>query len=138
MITREAIVAAARGYLGVRYQHQGRNRAGMDCAGLIVCVAHDLGVEVGDVCGYARTPNSDSLRQAVESQAVRVATPRTGDILLMRFDADPQHLAIMTDVGMIHSYAQARRVVEHSIDAGWARRIVAAHQFPGVETCPAA
>lgn len=132
-MTRDEIVAAARSYLGTRYHHQGRNRAGIDCAGLIVCVARDLGVEVGDVAGYARTPDGDSLRRAVEGQAVRVATAQPGDILLMRFDGDPQHLAIMTDYGMIHSYAQARRVVEHRVDAEWAKRIVAAYQFPGVE-----
>jgi cell wall-associated NlpC family hydrolase len=132
-ITRDAIVMAARSYLSTRYHHQGRNRAGMDCAGLIVCVARDLGVDVGDVAGYARVPDGESLRQAVESQAQRVAVYKPGDILLMRFDGDPQHLAIVTDRGMIHSYAQARKVVEHSIDVTWARRVVAAYQFPGVE-----
>jgi cell wall-associated NlpC family hydrolase len=132
-MTRDDIVAAARQYLGIRYHHQGRNRSGMDCAGLIVCVARDLGIALLDQTGYSRVPNGGSLRRAVEGQAVRVATAQPGDILLMRFDGDPQHLAIMTDHGMIHSYAQARRVVEHRIDAEWAKRIVAAYQFPGVE-----
>lgn len=132
MIPRAAITAAARQYLGVRYHHQGRARAGMDCAGLIVCVARDLGIPAQDMVGYGRLPVGDALRQTLDEQAVRVPHYREGDILLIRFHTEPQHLAIVTDKGMIHSYAAARKVVEHRIDSHWASRVVAAYSFPGV------
>jgi cell wall-associated NlpC family hydrolase len=132
-VRRDAILAAARSYLGVRYHHQGRNRAGMDCAGLIVCVARDLGINAGDLTAYARRPDGRTLRNVIEAQAPGTDCYKPGDILLMRFEADPQHLAIVTDHGMIHSYARARMVVEHRMDAVWTARIVAAYQFPGVE-----
>lgn len=133
MTTRQQIIDAARSYLRVPYHHQGRNRAGIDCAGLIVCVARDVGIELQDMGGYPRTPDGKALRSFVEEQGRRVAEYQPGDILLMRFERDPQHLAIVTDRGMIHSYLGAGKVVEHGIDKTWAKRIVAAYAFPGVE-----
>jgi cell wall-associated NlpC family hydrolase len=133
MTTRQQIIDAARSYRGCAYHHQGRNRAGIDCAGLIVCVGRDVGIELRDMGGYPRTPDGKALRSFVEEQASRVTEYQPGDILLMRFERDPQHLAIVTDRGMIHSYLGAGKVTEHGIDATWAKRIVAAYAFPGVE-----
>lgn len=134
MITRQKIIAAARSYRGCRYHHQGRTRAGIDCAGLLVCVARDVGIAVdGDQSGYSRTPDGASLKQALDSFGTPVDAFQPGDFLLMRFDAQPQHIAIVTDVGIIHSYLSARRVVEHGLSDDWRARIVQAYAFPGVE-----
>lgn len=135
MLTREQIVAAARSYIGVRYRHQGRNRLGVDCIGLVVLVGRSCGIEVRDVGGYARRGDGDVLVSQLESQCLRLArgAQQAGDILLLDFGSGPQHIAIMTDAGMVHAYAGARRVVEHRIDEMWAARIVAAYAFRGVE-----
>jgi len=134
MVTRQQIVAAARSYIGCRYHHQGRNRAGIDCAGLLVCVARDVGISTeGDQGGYSRTPDGRSLKQALDAFGTPVDAFQPGDFLLMRFDAQPQHIAIVTDVGIIHSYLSARRVVEHGLSDDWRARIVQAYAFPGVE-----
>jgi cell wall-associated NlpC family hydrolase len=131
---RQKIIAAARSYLGCRYHHQGRTRAGIDCAGLLVCVARDVGISTeSDQMGYSRTPDGMSLKRALDDFGVRVDTFQPGDFLLMRFDAQPQHIAIVTDVGIIHSYLSARRVVEHRLSDDWRARIVQAYAFPGVE-----
>ena len=41
---------------------------------------------------------------------------------------NPQHMAFLTDyentLGMVHSYAPARRVVEHRLDDDWKQRLV--------------
>lgn len=52
-----------------------------------------------------------------------------GDILLMRFAGEPQHIALYTGATLIHSYASIRRVVEHRLDIKWARRIVQAYRI---------
>ncbi len=42
MITGEQIVAAARGYVGTPFKLYGRDKNGIDCLGLIVCVAREV------------------------------------------------------------------------------------------------
>jgi cell wall-associated NlpC family hydrolase len=131
---RQQIINAARSYLGCRYHHQGRNRAGIDCAGLLVCVARDVGISTdGDQMGYSRTPDGMSLKRVLDDFGTAVDTFQPGDFLLMRFDSQPQHIAIVTDKGIIHSYLSARRVVEHRLSEDWRARIVQAYAFPGVE-----
>ncbi len=45
---------------------------------------------------------------------------------------EPQHLGIVSDIGVIHSYAKARAVVEHALDPLWRSRIRGAYRFRGV------
>lgn len=130
-----AFVAAARRYLGVRWLHQGRNRQhGLDCAGLIVAAMDDLRKPVVDLPAYGREPWRDGLRRAVEATfgPPLAREPQPGDVLLMRFATEPQHLAIVGDyvhggLSLIHSYADVRKVVEHRLDDAWRARIVAVY-----------
>lgn len=119
------VVQAARAFLGAPYHHQGRSAYGMDCAGLIVAAYAALGITLIDLPAYGREPWRDGLRRCVEDnfqRADREVEP--GDILLLRVRREPQHLAIVTDRGMIHSYASVGKVVETSLDAFWRDRIV--------------
>lgn len=129
---RAKIIATARTYLGVPWHHQGRNRAGMDCAGLIVKVAQDLNLTHFDTRGYSRIPDGVKLRGYLEKETVRVTNGQPGDIMLIRFARYPQHLAIISDVGMIHTYEQIGYVVEHRIDERWASRVLFTYAYPGV------
>lgn len=138
-VTGAEVVAAARGWLGTPFCHQGRLiGVGVDCVGLVIGVARSLGLSDFDVTGYARRPDSDMLEtQARElMQPIPIAAARPGDVLLIAIDGRAQHLAIRSelagDPAMIHAYAPMRRVVEHRIDAGWAARIRAAFRLPGV------
>jgi cell wall-associated NlpC family hydrolase len=139
-VSRDQIVVAARGWLGTPFHHQGRVKgAGVDCAGVIVEVARELGVGDVDVRGYGHRPDSRELEQLCREHMTPVALQdaAAGDVLLIMIDGAPQHLAFQTAIGgergMLHSYAPARRVVEHRIDQHWADRIVAAFELPGVE-----
>jgi len=133
VIERADIVACARGYLGVPWLHQGRTRLGLDCAGLIIIVAHELALSDFDVNGYGVEPQGHVMRSLLETHAERVSEPKLGDILLLRFTRLPQHLAIVTDYGMIHTHRAVGRVVEHAFDRTWAARMVDAFAFPKVE-----
>ena len=131
MIGAADIVTCARAYLGVPWVHQGRSRAGLDCGGLIVRVAQDLGLSAFDVGAYGRQPDGKSLRRYLWAFGARpLAELAPGAILLMRFVRFPQHLAIATERGMIHTYAQAGGVVEHTLGR-WRARVVEAYAFPG-------
>lgn len=135
-VTREQVVAAARNWLGTPFHHQGRlNGVGVDCAGVVICVAAELGLTAFDVDGYGHRPDSRELEQLCHAQMRRIPvdSARPGDVLLFEIDRQPQHLAFLTDAGMLHAYAPLRRVVEHNIDAQWTARIVAAFVLPGLD-----
>lgn len=59
-----------------------------------------------------------------------VSDIQAGDVLLFRYDQQPQHVALATSVEtMIHSFAPAGQVVETSIGAYWYRRLVGVYRF---------
>ena len=129
-VTGQDVVAEARRWLGTPWRHQARLRGvGVDCGGLVVCVAQALGLPVQDHApGYARLPDGVSLRACVESQCTRIPELEPGAVLLMRWADAPQHLAIVSTLperfGIIHAWAGIRRVVEHGLTAEWQGRIV--------------
>lgn len=134
-MTADEVIDAARALLDVPFKHQGRSRSGLDCAGLIVHVAATLGLDYADHGGYSRSPSNGLLESALDGQPCleRVARRQPGDVLLMRFTGEPQHLGIFTGETLIHSYANVGKVCEHRVDEAWARRIVRAYRFVGVE-----
>lgn len=140
-VTVEQLIATARSYTGVRWHHQGRSRAGLDCAGLVICVAHDLGLSEFDVTGYGTMPDgsmSELLRQHCRIQPPG-ATPRVGHVAEIRFNAEPQHMGLIVPyhlggMALLHAMSlHPRKVAEHRLDDLWARRIVALYELPGVE-----
>lgn len=134
MVTREQIVAEARTWLKTPFRHQGRVRGvGVDCAGVVVGVAHALGLSTFDHTGYGREPHGGMLKRLLDAHLDRVTgEPQPGDVLLMRFEREPQHLAIVSDLGIIHAYERVGRCVEHGLDEVWRRRIVRAYSFLGL------
>lgn len=135
---RQEIVDAARQHLGTRWRHQARvPGVALDCLGLIVVTARDLGLLVEDTVNYSRRPNSRLLWKEVSRQLARVEGDeiKAGSVLLMHFskDQNPYHFAFATsDSRMIHGYAKARKVVEHDIE-DWLPSITAVFDFPGIE-----
>jgi len=143
------IVACARGWIGTRFHHQGRLRktaehaGGVDCLGLLAGVADELGLRgknneilsAADETDYSHQPDATRLRaklvRLLEPVALGAIVP--GDILLLRIEGSPQHLAIVSDceegLGMIHAYAPARAVVEHRLDGWWQDKIEAAFRI---------
>jgi len=145
MITSEAIVLEAREWVGVRWRHQASSKQfGADCIGLIAGVGLALGLEeakrwLTDArrTSYRARPDSKMLLAAANDYLLPIQTSQiaAGDILLMRFDIDPQHFAIVSSLvpyRIIHSYAQMRKVVEHGVDRVWRSRIVGAYRYRGV------
>jgi cell wall-associated NlpC family hydrolase len=135
MTTGADIVRTAREYLGTPFKHQGRSKTrGIDCAGLVIGVAHELGLSDFDSADYPRQPDGHKMRAAIEGQLERVAlnAMQPGDVLLIRFSQFPQHLAILTDYGIVHAHASVGRCVEHRLNDSWRARVVAAYRFPGL------
>jgi cell wall-associated NlpC family hydrolase len=131
---RTALIAAARSYIGVPYQHRGRTRRGVDCIGLLACAFADIGVSVVEPDAYSPIPDGQLLHAGVASHLGEPVTGplRPGDVVLLRWHQHPNHVALVTDypiageLALLHSYAKAERVVEHRLADPWPRRIVAA------------
>jgi cell wall-associated NlpC family hydrolase len=129
-------------YLGVPFQHMGRSEKGLDCVGLLVLVARELGIEVQDSPHYGREParnnNSfqlaDYLRLHLGDPVER--EPRINDVLLMKLRPRfaPAHVGIVAPhpygLALIHSYGQIGKVVLQRIDERRDRQIVGVYQWP--------
>lgn len=130
----EQIVAAARAAIGTPFRHQGRIAGrGLDCAGLAIHCAQQAGIEVYDESGYPRQPGGGRLEAAFAKQPGLMRVPvndlQDGDILLMTFEGQPQHVAIVAGINIIHAYEPTGKVVEHGLTKFWRSRIVRAYRF---------
>jgi hypothetical protein len=144
-MTRELIVPTARGWVGTRFHHQGRlkktarHAGGVDCLGLLVGVADELGLCLADgrpfssldKTDYPHYPDTQALRATLGFglREMDAGSMQPGDIALMAVDGRAQHLGIISDaadggLGLIHAYAPAHAVVEHAFDAFWKARTV--------------
>lgn len=132
MIHTDTMIAAARSCLGTPFHHQGRApKAGLDCIGLIIVASQAAGIAVHDRTDYGRRPDGTSLVEALMAHGgVPVEDISAGDILLFRYDGQPQHVALATSQEtMIHSFAPAGEVVETLIGTYWRRRLVGVYRF---------
>ncbi len=146
MTIRDDIVAAARSRRGVRFQEYGRNEHGLDCAGLLIVVAREVGLVPPDfdVRGYSQRPDGTLLERMAPHMGRRLnkATMRAGDAIVIITDQDPQHLGILAqykgrdDVfSIIHASNDERylRVIDMRLMFSKHVRFAAAYAFPGVE-----
>jgi cell wall-associated NlpC family hydrolase len=132
------IIAAARECIGTPFWHQGRRVGiGLDCAGVAIHVAQKIGIDHFDVAGYGRTPADGQLERTLEDQPglqrIMLNNRQPGDLLLMRFVSDPQHLAICAGDTIIHAYESVGTCCEHRLSSMWAARIVRVYRFVEVE-----
>ncbi len=135
--TAQTMIAAARACVGTPFHHQGRCAGvGLDCIGLVIHAARAAGMVVQDRTDYGLRPDGQSLARALETHgARRIDVFDAGDILLFRYDRQPQHVALATSTEtMIHSFAPARCVVETLISDYWKRRLVGAWRVAGEGT----
>ena len=138
------LIACARQCIGVRFAHQGRTHEGLDCLGLLIVTAQISGVRIQgmdaaalDVPHYGTRPDASLLKHKLDTHLQLIAQSQVeeGDVVLLKVDGVPQHLALITDypmageLGMIHAYAQARKVVEHRYDAHWRKQTYAVYRI---------
>jgi len=136
MTTRQQIVDEARTWLGTPFHHQGRLKGvGADCAGVVDGVARAFGFSGNIPANYGRQPDRNIMKRVLDEHMdpIPVAEATIADVLWFAFDGDPQHVGIVTDIGILHSYAQVGKCVEHSLDDTWRDRIRGAWRFRGIE-----
>lgn len=142
MLTRQAIVTAARGWIGTPYLHQASLKGvGTDCLGLVRGVWREvLGTEPEQVpayaAGWAEPGAGEELAGAARRHLVEIslADVAAGDLLLFRWRSHlpARHAGIAT--GQRHMvHAQDGAAVAEVVLSGWWRRHLShAFRFPGV------
>jgi cell wall-associated NlpC family hydrolase len=146
----QQIISAARSWLGTQYHHQGRlkrnssTQGGVDCIGLIIGVAKELGLKSKtgkylaefDETDYLAVPDGVSLKRFLDTHLVPVRKEKIkpGDVLLFKIFKHPQHVGIATDyderhLGIIHCYSGSGKVVEHVLSDSWQRMLVSGYRF---------
>jgi NlpC/P60 family putative phage cell wall peptidase len=141
-MTREAIVDAARAWIGTPYHHQASRRGiGTDCLGLVRGVWRDLyGSDAEMPPAYTRDWAETSGRETMLEAAARHCESipaleiEAGDVVVFRLrpGAAAKHAAIIaTATTMIHAMEGAP-VSEVALSNWWRRRIAGAFRFPGV------
>lgn len=141
MPTRADVVAAARGMLDTPWVHQGRLPGhALDCAGLVIAVARQLGIVAPDfeVTGYGRQPDG-SMLPLCDDLLEPAPGIEIGAVVVMAVQRDPQHLGIVSDYrgegfALIHASTTATppRVIEHRLIFTPAMRLRRIYRFPGV------
>lgn len=120
MPTGQDVIDAARKYIGVKWQHQGRSKFGIDCVGLIVKTAEDLNIPAEDHRGYHRYPDGHLLLKLLREQCteIPVSEAKMGDILIiMGNHKRPMHAAFkVDDTTILHAWLYRRKVVESGFE----------------------
>jgi cell wall-associated NlpC family hydrolase len=135
---RDEVVAEARRWLGVPWRHQGRTRAGVDCAGLVVMVARALGLADYDTFGYSRRAHGQAFVEHFRAamDGIRVAEAELGDVLVFADHAYPCHCGFLTEKfeqpHLLHAHISRRQVVEEPYIGEWPAKVRFAFRFRGV------
>lgn len=151
-LTPPDVIECARQWIGTAFHHQGRlkrtalHHGGVDCLGLLMGIANELaltdknGIALSnyDRTDYSHTPNQQQLHEKLALLLTPVEKSRmdNADIALLAIEGQAQHLGIIAtgtqpnNVHLIHAYAQARKVVEHTLTPEWRSSIVQLYRLP--------
>lgn len=137
MTAAERLLASARGFAGVPFRHLGRNRAGVDCVGLILLAAAEADVAIDDPGAYAMFHRGHDLSAWLAARFDRVlplADHRDGDILLFASGTHlPCHVGLRAtrDVlpAVIHAHIGRGKVLEERLAWHLARELRAAYRL---------
>lgn len=109
----DKIVEQARTYLGTPWHHLGRSRGGVDCVGLVTCIAYDLRLVNYMPPSYSRkTTHATMLNQFAKfCDRVPVQKMEPGDIPVF-MTGGRNHCGIYAGSTLIHAFFKAKEVIE--------------------------
>lgn len=139
-VSADDIVKYARSWIGTPWRHQGRNRAGIDCAGLLIVTAKHFELPYEDMTGYRRDPGR-AFQEKIEAHTLSHLHPIHGGIAIFSDTSQPCHTGILAvengRITVIHSEASPqRRVHEEGFDdshPSLKSRLIAVRLFNGVK-----
>ena len=119
------ITLKARELLGVRWIHNGRDKRGIDCIGVVLYACVEAGFGDGGMSRiYPKRPGREFLKLFTGHKdifEVPITQTREGDIAILSYATHPTHCGIVgTDkegnLTVIHSIASRKMVVEDRLE----------------------
>jgi len=143
MTTPDDIIKYARTWTGAVWRHQGRGKGpkrGIDCAGLLLVVAHKFGLPHGDLRGYRREPGQQFVDN-INNHSLHFTNPIPGAIGIFSDTIQPCHCGIFAErngvLTVIHSESYPKGLVHEEIyDTGYeclAKRLVGVRLYKDVD-----
>lgn len=132
------LAETAKSFIDTPFHAQGRAPGiGLDCIGVIACVARAHDIDHDDKSAYSMSPTGE-LQPELERQMIRISLSdiREGDVLLMRWNRKmkPHHVAMVVGPNLIvHAYAQANKVSMQVYSDYWREKVVAAYRFKEID-----
>jgi cell wall-associated NlpC family hydrolase len=127
-------------YIGIPFRDGGRDRAGLDCWGLVRLVLLErFGIEVPGLDGISSGASGEERVAGVVVAALPVwreiarGDEQPGDVVLLRLKGWPIHVGVVVMHGvMLHAIAGCDSCVERYAAPVWTRRVVGIYRWRGV------
>jgi len=132
------LVNAANDLVGVRYRHQGRSQAGLDCAGLIIVTGQRCDISNFDTTNYSNRPNAvEFTREMIRAGCTQLPLAKLehGDLLRLNTEGWPVHIAVYEidakgQEWYIHAYLPHKKVSRDPLTPDVKARISSVWRFP--------
>ncbi|UIS25217.1 cell wall peptidase NlpC/P60 family [Erythrobacter phage vB_EliS-L02] len=109
----------------------------MDCVGLLIVAARDLGIDIPDMPGYRRTPNPQKFIGHIFANSRPETEIIPGHFGVFRDGTQPCHAGIFAERDgkptLIHAYAGTGKVMEELFIHDWPSRLFAIRSIEGLE-----
>ena len=125
-------------WVSKRWRHQGRTRHGIDCIGLIIMVARELGLSEFDTHAYERSPDGVEFMAGFKEQMdyVRPGRDQQGDVIVLRDQVLPCHCGIFVEYRgvrhVVHAAARHRRVIVQPFVGEFVSNRIAVFSYRGL------
>ena len=132
---RQQIVAAANRYIGTPWRRYGRSQYGLDCVGLLIVIANELGLGTYTIEQYSKDYKYiDLIQNLNKANCIRIPRYKLniGDILVMTLTDTGVHAGIYCgSSSMIHANIKSRKVIKSGLST-YEKYITDQYTFPGV------
>ncbi len=133
----DRFVEEANTWVGVRYKDKGRDRGGVDCAGIMIKAAQAVGLTTYDTTNYSRRPDPREFLREMKGHLDRILKSEIGhgDVCVFAEPSHPCHVGIVdVDAGgivhVIHAWAPAKKVIREVLTGHRRERMLMAFRFP--------
>ena len=137
----EKVIYRANKLVGTPFVHQGRNKSGIDCIGLVVDIAKYLGQEIDDTKRYGPEGNGKLLLEKCRQHGDEIPIKKygPGDVVLLSWLRDkekPHHAGVVVSsydglYFLVHGNKKVGKIVKHILTIDYHQRITHAFRFRG-------